>query len=105
MNFLERLWVAIKPSEAERMKYIYKHNLFDKIGEGCMFVPRVLPPEPEYIRLGDNVVVAARVTFITHDVSHLMYNSLFKTQLMYFHGCIKWVIMFLLDPIQLYCQT
>ena len=89
MRLLERLWVAMLPREASRIKYIYKHKLFREIGKNVIFVPRVLPVEPEYIRLGNNVVVAARVTMITHDVSHLMLNELTSERFGYYHGCIE----------------
>ena len=89
MNFWQRLWVAIKPTEDSRIKYIYKHHIFRTIGENLIFVPRLLPPEPEYIMFHDNVVVAAGVSFITHDVSHFMYNNLYNSKLKYYHGCIE----------------
>ena len=89
MKLLERLWVAIKPKEIYRVNYIYKHHIFREIGKNVIFVPRVLPPEPEYIKLGDNVVVAARVTFITHDISHNVFNQKYGSKLKYYHGCIE----------------
>jgi len=89
MKFIERLWVALKPSEARRMKYIYNHHIFKGIGENVIFVPRLLPVEPEYIKIGNNVVVAARVTFITHDASHFVFNNIYKDRIPYYHGCIE----------------
>lgn len=89
MTVWQRLLVAAMPGKESRIKYIYKHKIFREIGKDCIFAPRILPQEPEYIKLHDNVVVAARVTFITHDIIHKMLSRRYGGKLRYYHGCIE----------------
>ena len=77
------------PKEKQRNNYIKKHKVFASIGDDSIFVPRILPSDPKYIKIGKNVVVAARVTFINHDASHHVFNAKNGTQLPFYHGCIE----------------
>ena len=45
------------------------------MGEKCLFQPFNLPADAKYIRLGNNVVVASRVSLLCHDVIHNMLNN------------------------------
>ena len=56
MKFYERLFCALLPSEGSRMRYIRSKRLFKKLGNNVIFVPRILPVEPEYIIIGNNVI-------------------------------------------------
>ena len=73
---LKRLRIALIFESNKRTKYIVKHNIFKSVGKNFFFQPRFIPSDPELISFKDNVVVASNVTFITHDVSHLMLNNL-----------------------------
>lgn len=55
-------------------RYLKKHGAFHSMGLGCFFQPFKLPADAEYIRIGNNVVVASNVDFICHDVIHHMLN-------------------------------
>ena len=59
-------------SGQKRTKYLEKSNLFAKFGKNCFFCTRVIPSEPYMIKIHDNVVIAANVTFITHDIMNDM---------------------------------
>ena len=54
--------------------YIKRHGLYGSIGEGCLIQKRKLPLYSNLIHLGNNVVVASNVGFITHDAIHRMLN-------------------------------
>ena len=70
-----------------RTKYINKHkNLFHHIGEKLWWQPRKFPDQPELISIGDNVKIAANVTFITHDIFHILFE---QDEVEYYIGCIK----------------
>lgn len=56
-------------------EYIKKHNGIRSIGEHCFFQPFNLPADGKHISFGNNVVVASNVSFICHDVIHLMLNN------------------------------
>lgn len=86
---LLRLYVAIKPSAQKRTKFLKKHNIFDYMGDKVFFQPRIIPAEPKQIRIHDNVVIAANVTFITHDVIDKMINNILKDKLNEYNGCIE----------------
>lgn len=58
----------------EHARFLKKHNAFHAMGENCFFQPYNLPADANYIRLGNNVVVASNVSFICHDVIHNMLN-------------------------------
>ena len=55
-------------SGQRRTKYLEKANLFAEFGNNCFFCTRIIPSEPYMIKIHDNVVIAANVSFITHDI-------------------------------------
>lgn len=76
-NFLfTKLRVALMRSAITRTKYLVEHDIFQQVGKHFFFQPRVIPQDPKLIKFGDNVVVAAGVKFINHDVIHKMLNHL-----------------------------
>lgn len=85
---LKRLRVALIFESNKRTRYIVKHKIFKSVGDNFFFQPRFIPSDPEYISFGNNVVVASNVTFITHDVSHLMLNNLSEEKFNYNFGQI-----------------
>lgn len=66
------------PLARSRRKYILKHQVFDACGKDLFWQPRKLPSDPKCIRLHNNVVVAADVTFINHDAIYLLVNHMDK---------------------------
>lgn len=73
---LRKLLFFCLPSSSQRTRYIYKHKVFQECGENLFFQPRKLPADPKYIKLHNNVVVAADVTFVNHDVLYIMYRNM-----------------------------
>ncbi len=59
-------------SGQKRTKYLENSKLFAGFGKNCLFCTRVIPSEPYMIKIHDNVVIAANVTFITHDIMNDM---------------------------------
>ena len=51
-----------------------------------MWQPRKFPDQPELISIGDNVKVAADVTFVTHDIFHCLFD---RGEVPYYQGCIE----------------
>lgn len=71
----------IIPTCGGRSKYIMKHaNLFHKVGRGVFWQSRKFPADPELISIGDNVMIAAGVIFINHDIIHELLNKKYTTQ-------------------------
>ncbi|MDO5147061.1 MAG: hypothetical protein Q4D60_08655 [Eubacteriales bacterium] len=52
-----------------------KHNILYGIGDNCMVMFRKIPLYPKLILFGNNVWVAAKVSFVTHDLIHRMLNN------------------------------
>lgn len=67
--------LILKMNGLERAKYLKKHKIFYKQGECCYFHPYKIPSEPYLISMHNNVVVAANVTFVTHDILSLMFSN------------------------------
>ena len=55
-------------SARKRTRFLAESGLFAGFGENCEWFCRSIPEEPYMVKLHDNVVISARVNFITHDV-------------------------------------
>ncbi len=55
-------------SERKRTRFLSESGLFAGFGKSCEWFCRSIPEEPYMLKLHDNVVISARVNFITHDV-------------------------------------
>lgn len=75
----ERLWQTLRLytilSCARRTQYLKENHIFGAIGENCNVMSRTVPLYAKLIKLGNNVRLASRVTFVTHDVTHVMLNA------------------------------
>lgn len=63
----------------KRAEYIRKHHLFGAMGEHCYFHPWKMPGDPDLIFIHDNVNVSSNVTFINHDMSSSLLNTMYHT--------------------------
>lgn len=88
-SLFRKLWFYCLPSSTQRIKYIYKHRVFDSCGEGLFFQPRKLPADPKFIRIHNNVVIAADVTFVTHDVIYILMRNMNKRPVAQHVDCIE----------------
>ena len=83
-----RLWTI--GGSYKRTEYLKKNNVYGSIGNNCSIMDRRVPLYPNLIFLGDNVHIASRVEFITHDIIHVVLNGMLEEK--NFHeniGCIK----------------
>lgn len=55
-------------SEKKRTRFLAESGLFAGFGKNCRWCSRTIPEEPYMVKLHDNVVISAKVNFITHDV-------------------------------------
>ena len=72
-----------------RAKYMRDKGLVRGMGEGVLFQPRKLPNDANLIRFHDNVVVAAGVTFVAHDVINRMIGRRNGVSLPTHEDCIE----------------
>lgn len=90
-TLLQKLYFAILPTSKMRTKYINKYKaMFHHVGKDVFWQPRILPADPEYISIGDNVKISSNVIFINHDIIHLMLNNDYSKegQIKPYVGCI-----------------
>ena len=69
-----RLWTMMKSTD--RVKYLRKNKIFGHIGENVLIMDRKVPLYANLIRIHNNVKIASHVTFVTHDVTHGMLNTM-----------------------------
>ena len=58
-----------------RADYLKKHRVFHAMGDNCYFEPIHLPADACLISIGNNVRIAANVSFVTHDIFSQMFSS------------------------------
>lgn len=71
----QTLCLCMIPTSTKRTKYLKDKHIFGAIGENCNVMNRIVPLYAKLIKLGNNVRLASRVTFVTHDVTHVMLNA------------------------------
>lgn len=64
------------PSSKSRLKYLKKHKVFADLGNNCFYQSRRIPVEPYLVKIHDNVVIAADVYIIPHDIIHMVFNRI-----------------------------
>ncbi len=90
-NQLRRLFFMCIPSAEKRSRLLKKWHYFYQMGENVHFQPRKPPADPKYIKLHNNIAIAANVGFVTHDIIHKVLINLpdqdvkFQSHL----GCIE----------------
>ena len=72
-RYFQKLLFMLIPSSKGRIRFIRKHHVFQMFGENNLWQPHILPSDPKCIRIHNNVMVAADVKFINHDVNYVMY--------------------------------
>jgi len=79
MSFKKRLFHTLRlcsiRSGMGRGKYLRDKKIMSHVGKDVLFMPRKVPLYPELIKIHDNVKIASKVTFITHDAVHNMLNN------------------------------
>ena len=63
-----RLWCTLSPRK--RMAYLGKKKIFAHTGQGSSYMGRTVPLYANLISIGDHVVIASDVMFVTHDAIH-----------------------------------
>ena len=55
-------------SQNKRADYLKKQDIFYHFGQDVKWASKTIPAEPFLVSIGNNVKIAAGVTFITHDI-------------------------------------
>lgn len=76
----KRMWHTLRLysilSAVKRTEYYYNNNIFHSMGKNCLIMDRRVPLYAKLISLGNNVRIASDVHFVTHDITHIMLNSM-----------------------------
>lgn len=71
-----------------KANYLKRANVFAQMGKDCYYHPWNIPSEPKLVKIHDNVVIAADVKLITHDIISLVFRNQGE-ELDYRVGCIE----------------
>ena len=75
----KRLWYTFRlytiSGSKARADYIRNKKIYAGIGENCTIMKRKIPLYANLIKLGNNVHLASNVSFLTHDISHIVLNN------------------------------
>ena len=75
----KRLWQTLRLwgiwGSAARTEYARKQKIYAGIGENVSIMDRKVPLYANLIRFHNNIHIASNVSFITHDVTHVMLNG------------------------------
>lgn len=66
-RFIHSLRLLLTRSIRKRTEYVKKHQIFEGMGEGCVWGPWLVPLYPKLIKLHNNVRVHKTATIVTHD--------------------------------------
>lgn len=80
-RYLMLLNILARGGGYSRATYLKKKNYFKSIGEHVYLQPWNFGTEPHLISFGNNVHVASGVTFITHDITCMMFSYMDRTHL------------------------
>lgn len=75
-RLMQSMRLLLIRSGGARAEYMRKNKIFASIGKNCSIQKRKIPLYANLIRLGNNVHIAANVSFLTHDISHVVLNHL-----------------------------
>lgn len=70
----QTLYMFMTLSPAKRTHYLKEHHIFASLGEHCSIMDRKIPLYANLIKIGNNVHIASKVDFITHDIAHVVLN-------------------------------
>ena len=59
-----------------KWNFLRKNKVFAYLGDNVLFQPNMLPNDPQYIKLHENVQVATGVTFFNHDVINTVFSKM-----------------------------
>ena len=79
-RLLQTLHMFLTLNPHKRTQYLKDHHIFAAMGENCSIMDRKIPLYANLIKLGNNVHIASKVDFITHDIAHVMLNGMDTAQ-------------------------
>ena len=68
------LYFILDPKK--RADFLRKHAVFRSIGDNCIIQERKVPLYANLIKIGNNVILASNVLFVTHDATHSVINRM-----------------------------
>lgn len=88
-RMLQTIGMNLKGGASARGNYLRDKKIMASVGENVRFQPRLIPLYPELIKMHNNIMIAAKVTFVTHDAIHTVLNKLDKGEFPEAIGCIE----------------
>lgn len=76
--------------DTKKANWLRKKKKFAHMGDHILWHPRKYPIEGQFLKLHNNIAIAANVEFTIHDVCHYVFNYEDKeNDYEYFQGCIE----------------
>ena len=75
-TLLSRARFYLLSGSNKRVAYLRKHQVFAHLGENVFYQSRRIPVEPQLVKIHNNVVLAADVQIIPHDIMHYVFNRM-----------------------------
>ena len=75
-RYIQLLRIFLIRSGYKRGKYLKKRHYFKSLGEHCYFQIYNFGTEPYLLSFGDNCHIASGVTFVSHDITYMMFNHM-----------------------------
>lgn len=75
-TLLSRVRFYLLSRSTKRVAYLRKHQVFACLGENVFYQSRRIPVEPQLVKIHNNVVLAADVQIIPHDIMHYVFNRM-----------------------------
>lgn len=77
-KYITMLNLYMRRDGNKKAQFLKKKKIFYKMGKNCYYHPRTIPTEPWLVSMGDNVVITANVSFVTHDILAHMFSFMDK---------------------------
>lgn len=89
-QFLERIRFFLIPTAQKRVEWLRKKKKFAMLGEHVHYQPRKYPTDGAWLKIHNNVAIAADVEFTMHDVIHWVFDGMEgKRSFVEYRSCIE----------------
>ena len=75
-RFCYVVYCVFNRSGFKHAEWLKRHHIFAEMGKNCFYQPYFIPNDAKMIHFHDNVVVAANVSLVCHDVIHHVFNNM-----------------------------
>ena len=75
--FFKKLYFSCLSDGYKRSNFLRKKNRIRKIGKNVYYYSRIYPQDANLLSIGDNVIIATNVRFVSHDRVDLLLKGMY----------------------------